>query len=190
MDGGRRRPRAGRLTQPKGVSLHIVVATDGSLDPAKAVSLVSAYAEGSTFTVLTVVEIPRRLLADLREVYGERSGPIVDTDGEYVGVAPEQPRVTFDFPGEDAIIEQYLANQLAERTGPLVAALKDAGLEAEVEILEGESGAKLILDYLLAKKADLVVLGAKGRGLFEVMIGSTGTKVARLAPCSVLLVRE
>ena len=33
-------------------------------------------------------------------------------------------------------------------------------------------------------------VGAKGRGLIEVMIGSTGTKVARLATCSVLLVRS
>ncbi|MGI9647411.1 MAG: universal stress protein [Acidimicrobiia bacterium] len=170
--------------------MHIVVATDGSLDPAKTASLVSSHAEGSTITVLTVVEIPRRLLADLREVYGERSGPVVDADGEYVGAAPQQPGVTFDFPGEDAIIEQYLTNQLDERTGPLVAALKAASLEPNVEILDGENGAKLILDYLRAKKADLVVLGARGRGLFEGMIGSTGTKVARLAPCSVLLVRE
>jgi nucleotide-binding universal stress UspA family protein len=98
--------------------------------------------------------------------------------------------VTFDFPGEDAIIEQYLTNQLNERTGPLAEALRDAGLEPTVEILEGENGAKLILDYLRSKKADLVVLGARGRGLFEGMIGSTGTKVARLAPCSVLLIRE
>lgn len=170
--------------------MHIVVATDGSLDPAKTTALVAPHAEGSTVTVLTVVEIPRRLLADLREVYGERTGPIVDSDGEYVGAAPGQPRVTFDFPGEDAIIEQYLGNQLTERTGPLVEAIKAAGMDAKVEILDGENGAKLILDYLRTRKADLVVLGAKGRGLFEGMIGSTGTKVARHAPCSVLLIRE
>ena len=72
-------------------------------------------------TVLTVVEIPRRLLADLRAVYGERAEPVVDSDGEYVGISPDQPTVTADFPGEDAIIEQYLANQLEERTGPMVA---------------------------------------------------------------------
>lgn len=170
--------------------MHIVVATDGSLDPAKTTALVAPHAEGSTVTVLTVVEIPRRLLADLREVYGERTGPIVDTDGEYVGAAPGQPQVTFDFPGEDAIIEQYLGNQLTERTGPLVEAITAAGMDAEVEILDGENGAKLILDFLRARKADLVVLGAKGQGLFEGMIGSTGTKVARHAPCSVLLIRD
>jgi len=152
-------------------------------------SFVSPHAEGSAVTVLTAVEIPRRLLADLRAVYGEHLTPGVDSDGEYVGLARTQTGVDPDFPGDDAMIEQYLTNQLEERTGPLVAALKAAGMSVEVEILEGENGAKLILDYVRAKKADLVVLGAKGRGLFEGMIGSTGTKVARHAPCSVLLLR-
>ena len=151
---------------------------------------VSPHAEGSAVTVLTAVEIPRRLLADLRSVYGERSGPIVDSDGEYVGISPEPPSVTLDFPGDDAIIDQYLANQRDERTGPMVQALQQAGMTVDVEILEGENGAKLILDYLRATKADLVVMGTKGRGLFEGMIGSTGTKVARHAPCSVLLIRS
>ncbi len=150
---------------------------------------VSPHAEGSAVTVLTAVEIPRRLLADLRAVYGERSGPVVDSDAEYVGISPKQPGVDFDFPGDDAIIDQYLASQLGERTGSMVEALRTAGMTVNVEILEGENGAKLILDYLRSKQTDLVVLGTKGYGRFEGMIGSTGTKVARHAPCSVLLIR-
>ncbi len=150
---------------------------------------VSPHADGSAVTVLTAVEIPRRLLADLRSVYGEQKGPVVDSDAEYVGISPAQPSVDFDFPGDDTIIDLYLKNQLEERTGPMVAALKAAGIEVEVEILEGENGAKLILDYLRAKQADLVVMGTTGRGLFEGMLGSTGSKVARHAPCSVLLIR-
>lgn len=169
--------------------MHIVVATDGSLDPVETVGFISPHAEGSAVTVLTVVEIPRRLLADLRKVYGEQSGPIVDSDAEYVGISPKQPSVDFDFPGDDRMIDLYLSGQKEERTGTMVAALRDAGIAVDVEILEGENGAKLVLDYLRAKKADLVVLGTKGRGLFEGMIGSTGTKVARHAPCSVLLIR-
>jgi len=150
---------------------------------------VSPHAQGSAVTVLTVVEIPRRLLADLRAVYGEQSGPIVDSDAEYVGISPKQPGVDFDFPGDDRIIDLYLGNQLDERTGTMVAALKEAGMEVEVEILEGENGARLILEFLRAKKANLVVMGTTGHGRFEGMIGSTGTKVARHAPCSVLLLR-
>lgn len=168
--------------------MNIVVATDGSLDPAQTTAFVKPFVNGSQVTVLTAVEIPRRLLADLRAVYGERSGS-VDSDGEYVGMSPTPPGVSLDFPGDDAFIQIYLNNQLEERTGPLVAALQEAGVTVDVEIIEGENGAQLILDYLRAKKTDLVVLGTKGRGLFEGMLGSTGTKVARHAPCSVLLIR-
>ena len=170
--------------------MHIVVATDGALDPDKTAGLVAPHAEGSAVTVLTVIEIPRRLLADLRSVYGEKRGEAVDSDAEYVGITPQTPGVDPDFPGEDAIIDQYLANQKEERTSSMAAALKKAGMEVEVEILDGENAPKLILDFLRAKKADLAVMGAKGRGLFEGMIGSTGTKVARHAPCSVLLIRD
>ena len=150
---------------------------------------VAPHANGSAVTVLTAVEIPRRLLADLRAVYGERPTPVVDSDGEYVGLPPSGSAIDADFPGDDRIIDQYLRNQRQERTEPMVSALEHAGMDVTVEILEGENGAKLILEYLRAKKADLVVLGTKGHGLFEGMIGSTGTKVARHAPCSVLLLR-
>lgn len=169
--------------------MNIVVATDGSLDPSETAGLVAPLATDATVTVLTAVEIPRRLLADLRAVYGERSQRGVDSDGEYVGLYRDGQGVEQGFPGEDAIIGQYLANQLAERTDPMVAALQDAGVGVEVEILDGENAAALLIDYLRAKKAELVVLGTKGRGLFDGMLGSTGTKVARQAPCSVLLIR-
>ncbi|MGZ8784831.1 MAG: universal stress protein [Acidimicrobiia bacterium] len=37
--------------------------------------------------------------------------------------------------------------------------------------------------------ADVLVIGTHGRGRFEGLLGSTGTKLARLAPCTVILVR-
>lgn len=179
----------GRLIRPKGVRVNIVVATDGSLDPSDTARLVAPLAADATVTVLTAVEIPRRLLADLRAVYGERTQRGVDSDGEYVGLYRDGQGVEQGFPGEDAIITQYLANQLAERTDPMVAGLNEAGVDTAVEILDGESATNLIIDFLRARKTDLVVLGTKGRGLFDGMLGSTGTKVARQAPCSVLLIR-
>ena len=170
--------------------MHIVVATDGSLDPVMTAGFVGPHANGTAVTVLTAVEIPRRLLADLRAVYGEQPAPLVDSDGEYVGIAPSGSAIDFDFPGDDRMIDQYLSNQLEERTAAMVTALKEAGMNVDVEILEGENGAKLILEFLRAKKADLIVMGTTGRGLFEGMLGSTGAKVARHAPCSVLLIRS
>ncbi len=170
--------------------MHIVVTTDGSLDPDQTAALVAPHAEGSAVTVLTVIEIPHRLLADLRSVYGEHRGLAVDSDAEYVGISPKTPGVDPDFPGDDAIINQYLANQKDERTGPMAETLQQAGMEVTVEIIDGENAPRIILEYLRANQADLVVLGAKGHGRFEGMIGSTGTKVARHAPCSVLLIRD
>lgn len=169
--------------------MNIVVATDGHLSPGDVVPLVAPLTGDGPVTVLTVVEIPRRLLADLREVYGERSGPLVDSDGEYVGVAPAEPSVALDFPGDDAIIDLYLANQKEERTKAMVEAFEAAGIATRVEILDGENPARLILDTLVDHHVELVVLGAKGKGLFEGMLGSVGTKVARHSPCPVLLIR-
>ena len=170
--------------------MNIVVATDGALDPAATVAMVSPLAAGGTVTVLTVVEVPRRLLSDLRAVYGERSGPAVDADAVYVGIAPAEPGVGRDFPAEDSIINQYLANQREERTGPIVEALESAGVTPHVEILESENPARTIVKALKDGKADLAVMGTHGAGLFEGLLGAVGTKVARLAPCSVLLIRS
>jgi nucleotide-binding universal stress UspA family protein len=170
--------------------VNIVIATDGALGAATAAGMVAPMAAGGTVTVLTVVEVPRRLLSDLRAVYGERSSPAVDADAEYVGIAPAEPDVGRDFPGEDSIIDQYLANQRDERTGPVVDALEAAGVSATVEILESENTARTIITFLKESKADLAVLGTHGLGLFEGLLGAIGTKVARHAPCSVLLIRS
>lgn len=48
-----------------------------------------------------------------------------------------------------------------------------------------------IVDYAAEMRADLVVLGTNGRrGLRYLMLGSVAAEVVRLAPCSVLTVRE
>lgn len=170
--------------------MHIVVATDGALDPGQTAKFVAPHAEGAAVTILTVIEIPRRLLADLRAVFGEQKGQAVDSDAEYVGISPGTPGVDLGYPGDDVIINQYLAAQKEKRTAAMVEALTAAGLKVEVELQEGENVAKVILDYLASTKADLAVMGATGQGLFEGLIGAIGTKVSRHAPCSVLLIRS
>lgn len=169
--------------------MNVVIATDGSMDAGSAVAAVKPYAAEGSVTILTVVEVPRRMLAELRGVYGERLGSVRTSDAEYVGIAPENPPVGRDFPGDEAILEQYLANQKEERTAVLAAAFADAGVATGVEIVESDHAAKSIVEYLTDTKADLVVMGAKGSSLFDSLMGSTSTKVARHAPCSVLLLR-
>jgi len=137
--------------------------------------------------VLTVVEVPRRLLADLRAVYGEQPGIHIDRDGEYVsptgfGTPPQ------DWPGDDAMIERYLQDKLSERTSPMIEAITAAGGTATAEVVESENTASSILDTAMALGADLICIGAHGQGVFEGLLGSVGTKIVRRAEIPVLLI--
>lgn len=65
-----------------------------------------------------------------------------------------------------------------------------AGLDVTVEVREGEDPAVVIIEEARSRGADVMCLGAKGRGVFEGLLGSTGTKLARRAPYPVLLMRS
>lgn len=171
--------------------MHVLVATDGTLDA----ELTARYAlplagEDGRITILTVVEINRNLLRDLRSLYGERTVPSIHQDAEYVGLRPDASTgVSPDWPGDDQILEQYLDDKAASRTSALAAALAGSGTEVEVAAREGEDPAAIIVEEAERLGADAVVVGAHGRGAFEALLGSTGTKLARRAPCPVLIMR-
>lgn len=169
--------------------MHVLVATDGKLDPALAAEFAAPLAgpEGRV-TLLTVVEIPRRLLADLRSVFGEMPATHVDSDAEYVGVG-DVGHDPVGWPGDDAMVNRYLGDKLSERCGPLAAALGELGIAAETTVIEGEQPAKVIVDTAVELGAGVVIIGAHGQGLFEGLLGSVGTKVTRQAKCPVLVMR-
>jgi nucleotide-binding universal stress UspA family protein len=172
--------------------MHVLVATDGSLDPTRTASFAVPLAgDGGKVTVLTVVEINRTMLRDLRALYGERSVKPPDQDAEYVGLRPDPSTgVSADWPGDDRMIGRYLDDQATARTAALVEALESAGAPG-VDMLarEGEDPAAVIVETAERLAADVVVVGATGKGAFEVLLGSTGTKLARRAPCPVLIIR-
>ncbi len=63
--------------------------------------------------------------------------------------------------------------------------------QLEVEILEGASAAKEILNYLTGRNFDLVVMGTHGRtGAQHLLLGSVAEKVSRLSPVPVLTVHH
>ena len=169
--------------------MHVLVATDGELDPA-AVTKFSLPLAGDTgtVTVLTVIEVPRAMLSDLRDHFNDQQPPILlRTDVETMtATAPLDPPRSW--PGDDAIIEQYLANKEQEICAPLVAALEANGVSARSKVVEGPA-AKGILKTAADLEVDLIVVGSHGAGLFEGLLGSTGTKVTRLAKRPVLLLR-
>jgi nucleotide-binding universal stress UspA family protein len=62
-------------------------------------------------------------------------------------------------------------------------------IEIEEDLLEGPA-ADAIVRVAQTRKADLVVMGTRGRGSFKgLLFGSVSTKVTHYAPCDVLVVR-
>jgi nucleotide-binding universal stress UspA family protein len=170
--------------------MHVLIATDGQLDAATGADLAARLAgSDGRITVLSVVEVPRRLLADLRRAFfDDIAGQAISVDHETVTVQ-ETVQASAGWPGDDAMIERYLADQGKARTASLVAALRTRGVEPTVDIREGESPTSEILDAIDGMGVDVVCIGSHGQGLFEGLLGSVGTKLTRLAPVPVLLIR-
>jgi nucleotide-binding universal stress UspA family protein len=79
----------------------------------------------------------------------------------------------------------------AERITSDVAALgKEKGIEAETLVWEGKPAVE-ILKAIDAKHVDLAVIGYTGKGVVSRwVLGSVSEKVARRAPCSVMVVKS
>jgi len=169
--------------------MHVLVATDGQLDPATVARFSAPLAgEDGKVTVLTVIEVPRAMLQELRDHFGDQEPTsLVRTDSETMSAVPSAapPR---SWPGDDAMIERYLQDKREERCTAVVAALREAGIDASSKVVEGEA-ARGILDEARAENVDVIVVGSHGAGLFEGLLGSVGTKVTRLAKRPVLLLR-
>ena len=172
--------------------MHVLIATDGTLD----VELAIPYANNPAgpdgrITVLTVVEVNRAMLRDLRTLFGERSAPKTDQDAEYVGVRTRDGAgVSAQWPGDDEMLTRYLQDQAEQRTAELAAALRETGKEVHVVARDGEDPASEIIEAVTDLDADVVVVGARGRGIFDGLLGSTGTKLARRCPRPILVLRD
>ena len=95
--------------------MHVLVATDGTLEPEETARFATALAgSDGTVTVLTVVEINRNLLRDLRGLFGERTVDPSHQDAEYVGVTRLDSPVGADWPGDDEMLARYGEDQLLE----------------------------------------------------------------------------
>ena len=170
--------------------MHVLVATEGHLDPDAVAKFVAPLtADGGEATVLTVIEVPRAMLADLRSHFNDALPPkLLRTDVETVTTTEplDPPR---SWPGDDAIIDQYLAGKKDEICRPLVEALAGAGINAKSLLVEGKA-AQGILETAENLNVDVIVIGSHGAGFFEGLLGSTGTKVIRLAKRPVLLIHN
>lgn len=123
----------------------MLIATTGALSPEPVARLAGLLTgPGGRVSVTTVIEVPRSFLDTIRS---EEWHPLGD----------EKPAWGTQ---EDAVIARYVEERGRRITEPLVAALRAAGLEAEVHYLEGEDPAQVIVDAADGLGADLIVLGA------------------------------
>lgn len=167
--------------------MHVVIATDGSLDSTRTAAAAARLAgDDGRVTVLSVVEVPRSLLDELRRDAAD--GDSAAQDPEFrSGQATEVSRT--HWVGDDAFVDRYVRNQVRLRTADLVAALEASGTRHEVAGIEGENAARSVLEWIDGNAVDFLLIGTHGLGRFEGVLGSTSTKLSRLAPCSVVLVR-
>jgi nucleotide-binding universal stress UspA family protein len=171
--------------------MHVLVATDGELETATAAEFAATLAgPDGRVTVLTVVEIPRTFLNDVRAHYGTGDGPSVVADYTYVETPKAQQEGPTGWPGDAALIDRYLRDKLQRQTDPLVHALDERGVPTDARVVESEDVAGTIIDQLVALDAEVVVVGSHGQGLFQGLLGSTGTKIVRRSPRPVLLLRS
>ena len=170
--------------------MHVMVATDGSIDAKKAASLATALAGGGQVTVYTVVEVPREMLNDMRTAVAGTAAQdkAKETSVEYRTTDASDP-VAWSWVGDDAVVDQYVRRTVKGRTDALAAELTAAGANYTVIGEEGENAAKSVLAAAESHGADVLCIGTHGLGRFDGLLGSLSTKVARRAQCSVLLVR-
>ncbi len=129
--------------------MHILIATSGALAPGPAALFTARLVdEGDTVSVITVIEVPRSFLDEIRS---EEWHPLGD----------DRPWG----PHED-VIGRYVEERGRRLTDPLLAALRAEGIEAEVNLLEGEEPAQTILEVAEKRGADLIILGAT-RPIFD-----------------------
>lgn len=169
--------------------MHVMIATDGTLDPERTTALAATLAaDGGRVSVLTVVEVPRRLLADMHAAAIEPEEKFREVATEYRSAQADDgpPLPSID---DDKVVARYVAGKVADTVAPLAAALTEAGVQHEVIGIEHEDAARTILASVDEHAVDILCIGTRGLGRFEGLLGSTSTKLARRASCSVLLVR-
>lgn len=178
--------------------MHILVATDGVLDPDQAAEAVERiYREGDSVTVFTAVNVPTDFLRRLGDRGVKEAAAIAleagqgFTSGDRAAerLAPAH-RVQAD-PPLDSPVLAALRSTAKSRTKPIVKQLAARGISAESDWATTENKtAHTIMQTIQQHGSAILVIGSVGHGRFEGLLGSTGTKLVRHAPCSVLVLRD
>ncbi len=161
--------------------MQIIIATDGDLNPEATAELAGRlYEEGDVVTVVTVIEVPRTLLTELPVVLSNAAPQVhIDEDHEYVG-QPTGGTLSPQWPGDDAMIARYVADQKTKRTNPMKGALESKGIQPVVVADESDSPSSALLRLVEDSKPISSSSAPTAGAGFEGLLSSTGTKLARL----------
>ncbi len=176
--------------------MHILVATDGALDPELAADAVARWFEpGDAVSVFTTMNVPSDFLEHIGDPGIKQAATIALEAGQGIGDrAAEQltgpPADHATAPVDDSPVIRALRTEAAKRMDPIVAALKGRGIKADSTWTTTDNRtAKSIAQAMRRHDTGLVIIGSHGGGRFEGLLGSTGTKLVRRAPASVLVIR-
>lgn len=177
--------------------MHILIATDGVLDPKRAADAVARwYEDGDTVTVMTVANVPSEFLRQLGDSGVKAASQIALEAGQTLGAGdraaehlawslPPAPQPRVDNP-----VLQSMATTAHKRTKPVVDALKERGIAAKSTWRTTENRtAHTVMSAIKELDIDLLVIGSHGQGRHEGQLGSSGTKLVRFAPCNVIVLR-
>lgn len=143
--------------------MYVVIAADGTVDPAAATRFAAALAgDGGRITVLAVVEVDRSLLRGLRTLAEQRRPTPVAGEVEYAGVRPQDAGPDHGWAGDEDLVGRYLEQQGDLLAGPLTAALAAAGLRPEVVVRESADLDEGIAAAAADLEPDLLVIGSPG----------------------------
>jgi nucleotide-binding universal stress UspA family protein len=180
--------------------MHILIATDGHLDPGKATEMATRlHRPGDAVTVLTAVEHPRRFLRSYAEVAGVAEVATIahEAGAGVIGFASgakaaEQlaPLLHHDEQKEHTTqLGSYFTTTARRRVDALMDLLKEQGIDAEAVWTTTDSQtADSILDTVERVEADVLIVGSRGRRRLEGMLGSTASKLLRRASIPVVVI--
>ena len=97
--------------------MHVMIATDGSLDATKSARMAACLAgDDGKVTVLTVIEVPRGLLDDMRSAAADSAmDKAREISSEHRQTQAPDPPVSH-WVGDDAVLKQYVKSKVRSRT--------------------------------------------------------------------------
>lgn len=177
--------------------MHILVATDGTLDPTTAADAVERWAnDGDKVMVFTAMNVPVDFLKSLGDSGVREAATIAHeagqgfNSGDRIAERLARPSPSPGMPEQSSVVKALQLNA-HQRTGAIIDALASRSIDAQAMWVTTDSRpARAIVAAARRHDTDLLIIGSHGHGRFEGRLGSTGSKIVRLAPASVLVLRK